>query len=81
MRVQVRLFASLREAARTDACWVTLHANAQGEDIKRVLADRLPRLSGLLESTRLARNLDYVSWDIPVHDGDELSLIPPVSGG
>ena len=38
------------------------------------LADHIDRCG-------FAVNLAYVKPDAPLHDGDELALIPPVSGG
>jgi molybdopterin synthase sulfur carrier subunit len=35
----------------------------------------------LLEVSRLAVNCEYVSADSELHDGDEVVVIPPVSGG
>ncbi len=42
---------------------------------------QLPQLSWIPAVCRPARNLEYGSWEDPVGDGDEVSFIPPVSGG
>ena len=74
MRVTVRLFAGLRELAG--------HSRLELEDVATV-ADVWPRLGlgdepgGLL----YAVNREYVSTDRALADGDEVALIPPVSGG
>ena len=34
-----------------------------------------------LSVVRVAVNQDYVGRDHPVHDGDEVALFPPVTGG
>jgi MoaE-MoaD fusion protein len=74
MRVTVRLFAGLRELAG--------RPSLELEDVATV-ADVWPRLelgdepSGLL----YAVNREYVSVDRTLADGDEVALIPPVSGG
>ena len=81
MIVTVRLCASLREASGIEECSVALPPAARALDAKAVLGERYPRLQGLLDSARLARNLDYQPWTVPLRDGDELYLIPPVSGG
>ena len=81
MTVQVRFFAMLRDATGTDACALTLEAPARGVDAKAALVARYPRLRGLLDATRLAVNREYRTWDAPLGDGDEVALIPPVSGG
>lgn len=34
-----------------------------------------------LKAVRVAVNQDYVGPDHPLHDGDEVALFPPVTGG
>ena len=81
MVVTVKFFSSLRELASADECRVALPAGARALEAKRLLEERYPGLARLLPYARLALNLEYRSWDALVQDGDELALIPPVSGG
>ena len=81
MTVTIRLFAWLRDAAGTPELPLTLENGGTGDDVRRLLAERYPDLRPLLPGTRLALNAEYAAWEGPVHDGDELALIPPVSGG
>ena len=71
----------LRDAAGTEECWLVLGPGACGVDAKTMLVERYPRLDGLIGYARLAVNQEYQSWEALLHDGDELGLIPPVSGG
>ena len=77
----MRFFATLRDAAGRDECGVVLGQGARGVDAKMTLVARHPRLAGPIEYARLAINQAYQAWETPLHDGDELALIPPVSGG
>jgi molybdopterin synthase catalytic subunit len=45
-----------------------------------LLAERYPRL-GVSTGIRLAVNRTFVALDHPVRNGDEIGVIPPVSGG
>ena len=81
MEVRVKFFAMARDAAGAEACRLTLPAPARGHDAKAALAARYPRLRGVLDAARLALNHEYQSWDARLGDGDELAVIPPVSGG
>lgn len=45
------------------------------------LLQKYPDLEPLKASTRMARNHEYLPADGLVSDGDEIALIPPVSGG
>ena len=33
------------------------------------------------QNTLVAVNMDYVNWDEPVNDRDEVAFFPPVTGG
>lgn len=46
-----------------------------------LLVREFPSLQPLRESTRMARNFEYLPEDGLVTSGDEIALIPPVSGG
>ena len=76
MEVTVRLFGVLRE--RAGASQVTLEL----PDGARV-SDALSELDGLADGLPLvmAVNREYAAEDTPLDPGDELALIPPVSGG
>ena len=81
MRVRVRLFASLREAAGEAEVELELPSGATPEDAWRALAARHPSLAGRRSSLSAAVNRRYVAFDAPLSPGDELVFIPPVSGG
>jgi MoaE-MoaD fusion protein len=76
MRITVRLFAMLRERAGSDALELDLPDGARVSD---ALAE-LDHLAGGL-SLVMAVNREYAARDQPLAAGDELALIPPVSGG
>jgi molybdopterin synthase catalytic subunit len=76
MRVRVRLFAILRDRAGTDAVDLDLPDGARVSDA----LERLDHLAGGL-SLVMAVNREYADADAALAAGDELALIPPVSGG
>jgi molybdenum cofactor biosynthesis protein MoaC/molybdopterin converting factor subunit 1 len=82
MQVQVRLFAVLREHAGRDTLELELPDGATVADALAAAA-REPGLRDILERmpVRAALNREYVDDDAPVAAGDELALVPPVSGG
>jgi molybdopterin converting factor subunit 1 len=81
MRVRVRLFASLREAAGRSEQDLELPADATPEIAWQRLADLTPSLAGRRPSLSAAVNRRYVPFDTKLVEGDELVFIPPVSGG
>lgn len=81
MTVTVRLFAMLRDAAGTDQCDLEVPEGSDGLAVRRYLMSRCGKLSDYLDYCRVAINREYSSWCTPLRHGDEVSLIPPVSGG
>lgn len=80
-KASVRLFARLSELAGTRVTDVELGDGLTARDVYALLCERYPGMEGLGPSLMYAINAEYVSPDHPVRDGDELALIPPVSGG
>ena len=80
MRVHVRLFASYREAAGAGQIELDLAPSAMVRDAITEIVRRHPLLAGG-RTLVIARNGEYVTADEPLADGDEVALIPPVSGG
>ena len=81
MRVRVRLFASLREAAGVSEQELELPSGASPEDAWRALAERYPALASRRSALSAAVNRRYAAFDAPLAEGDELVFVPPVSGG
>jgi molybdopterin synthase catalytic subunit len=82
MIVQIRLFAQLRERAGADAIEAELADGATVADALSQLAQSSP-LGDLLARlpVRMAVNRELADADTQLHPGDELALLPPVSGG
>lgn len=81
MRVRVLLFAALREKAGREFEDLELGSGSTLGDAVGLLQARHPSLGSLGSSVRLARNLEMVDVTTLLSDGDEVALIPPVSGG
>jgi molybdopterin synthase sulfur carrier subunit len=81
VRVRVRLFASLREAAGRDHLDLDLPEGATAEDAWSRLVAECPAIAPRRRSLSAAVNRRYLSFDSPLAAGDEVVFIPPVSGG
>ena len=79
--VEVKLFAMLREAQGADRIALSLPLGATVGELKREIATRYPALAPFLPTTRLAAALRFVTEDHVLERGQELALVPPVSGG
>ena len=81
MKATVRLFAILREKAGTSEMMVDLPEHSTVADLLAAIESRYPGLSASVPHTMIAVNTEYVEETHPLRDGDEVALIPPVSGG
>jgi molybdopterin converting factor subunit 1 len=81
MTVTVKLFAGLREVAGTSDLAVSLPAGARVGDVRRAIVLANPALAGLLARSAVAVNHDYADDRDGIAEGDEVAIIPPVSGG
>jgi len=76
VQVRVRLFAGVRERAGTGSVELELDEGARVADVWAAL-DLGAEPPGLL----YARNRGYVGREAALESGDEVAVIPPVSGG
>ena len=81
MTVRVRLFAGVRERAGVGELTLELPDSASIAEAKAILLERYASLRGHVDRCAFAVNRAYARLDQVLHDGDELAVIPPVSGG
>jgi molybdopterin synthase catalytic subunit len=81
MRIVVRLFALMREKAGTEAVDIELADGANATQALAALQSQYPVLAPYLPRVRLALQMSFIDADTVLRPGDELALIPPVSGG
>lgn len=81
LRIRVRLFAIQRELAGTRDVRLELPEGATIADAWSALVEKHSALEPGRASVRFARNSVYASADEILADGDEVAMIPPVSGG
>lgn len=81
MRVRVRLFASLREAAGRDEMLLDLPDGVTAEAAWARLAEAHPSLAPRRPNLAVAVNRAYQTFAAPLAEGDEVVFIPPISGG
>lgn len=79
--LRVRAFAGLREALGTAALTVTLPAGTDVAGLLTRLAAEYPNAKLGGRRFTVAVNRSYAPLDRVLADGDEVGLIPPVSGG
>jgi molybdopterin converting factor subunit 1 len=81
MKVRVHYFAVVRERLGLSSEVVDICEHETIASLLRTLESRRPALVGLRAALRVALNEEFVDEASPLCDGDEIALIPPVSGG
>ncbi|HHJ15458.1 MAG TPA: MoaD/ThiS family protein [Gammaproteobacteria bacterium] len=77
MLVQVRFFAGLRERVGSAGGEISLPDGATVATVWAVAVGE----ETFPDNTLAARNMEYVGFDTPVSEGDEVAFFPPVTGG
>lgn len=81
MKIDVLLFATLKERAGSGRLTLELAVPATVRDLKSALAGTSPRLAEHLPTALVSVNREFAFPDDLIHEGDEVALFPPVSGG
>ena len=81
MRVTVRYFAAIREAIGSRGETRELPEDTSAGRLVDLLVADYPAIGPLRRSTALMINHAYAQPDQTLREGDEIALIPPVSGG
>lgn len=82
LSVRVLFFASAREATGSDALILPCAVEGCHEaEFWDALVREWPALKALRHSARLAKNQEYLTPEDRIFPGDEVAVIPPVSGG
>ncbi|MFQ5697959.1 MAG: molybdenum cofactor biosynthesis protein MoaE [Myxococcota bacterium] len=81
MRVRVLLFAGLRETVGRKELVLEPDPGCSVAEVLDLAERQEPALRGMRERVIVALNQERQPLTARVHDGDEVALLPPVSGG
>lgn len=81
VNIAVKLFAAYQEAYGVPEVTLKLPPGTPVEAVRERLVAEHPELEQWRDLTRFGINLQFVEPDTILQDGDEVVLIPPVSGG
>jgi MoaE-MoaD fusion protein len=81
MRVRVLFFGVLKDLAGKSADEIELRDGASAGDLLAYYAHSIPQIKASLASAAVAVNQEYAGPDTKLKAGDEVALLPPVSGG
>lgn len=81
MKIGVLFFGVLKDLIGQSGECVDLPEGARVRELLSYYARREPRLEAMSPSLAISVNREYAEMDRALHDGDEVALLPPVSGG
>ena len=80
MKISVRFFALYRERAGTSHADMEIPDETTPRDLLVILRDKYANLPSY-DTVLIAVNSEYIDIDETLTEGDEVAIIPPVSGG
>jgi molybdopterin converting factor subunit 1 len=79
--VNVRLFARYRELAGANMLSLDVPARSTAMEVFDRIAERYPEMRPMRDSTLMAVDEEFIRPETELREGEELALMPPVSGG
>ena len=80
-KVRLLAFAAVRDVIGAPEAELDIGASTTAEELWPILVGRFPALEPHRRSIRLAVNGTYAFPNDPIAPGDEVALLPPVTGG
>ncbi|MCU0228035.1 MAG: molybdenum cofactor biosynthesis protein MoaE [Bryobacterales bacterium] len=81
IHIQVLFFGQLRDFTGTSQMQWELPAGSTSTELFAAVTVAFPQLESMRASIVLARNAEFLHQPVALSDGDEVALLPPVSGG
>jgi len=79
--IEVLLFGAAADRAGTREVRLEIEEHTTLAEVWPLLADEYPALSAMRDTLAFAVNGEYARMDGRVGPGDEVAVLPPVSGG
>lgn len=81
LKVKALMFARARELTGTSELDLLVPEGATTAECVTELAAKFPPLESIRDCIVVALNYNYITDPVKVKEGDELAIIPPISGG
>src|SRR5664279_4262423 len=81
MKIAVLLFGVLKDMTGCSGETLQLPDNARAQDVLLYYARTAPNFEAMVPILAIAVNQEYSGADRRLQEGDEVALLPPVSGG
>ncbi len=81
MKVKTKFFAAIKDIVGTPEVELEITPGTTAGDLFQRYCRQHPRLNQYAERIMISVNLEFVSPETHLKEGDEIAFIPPVSGG
>ena len=81
IQITVLSFAQVKDKLGAGELLVALPEHATAQALLVFFEKEFPKAFDLIQASRIAVNGVYAAWGDKLSDGDEVAVIPPVSGG
>ena len=81
MKINVIVFAAVKEVLGQDRLEIDLHAPATVADLRQALLQKHPDITDLMDHCVISVDQEYSHDSTVLKEGCEVGVIPPVSGG
>ena len=80
MNIKIKFFGQHKEELNKSELDIVIDSNSNISDLVKILIKNEPKFSKF-NSYAVAVNLNYENFEYILKNGDEVAIIPPVSGG
>jgi MoaE-MoaD fusion protein len=80
-KVSILCFAGFQERVGRERIELVVEREITAAELRQLLSDLYPQAKDMLVTSMVAVNQEYASATTPIRPGDEVAIIPPVSGG
>jgi molybdopterin converting factor small subunit len=81
IRLDVLFFGRLKDTIGHAQESMEIPPDSRIEDLFAKCVARYPGLAAHRQAIAVSRNREFAAWSTPLHPGDEVAFLPPVSGG
>lgn len=81
ININIRFFAALKELIGKNQIDLLVPENSSVKDVIKTLEVSYPEVKNILTISKFAVNMEYQDVEMRLSDGDEVTIIMPVSGG
>jgi molybdopterin converting factor small subunit len=81
MHIRVHFYSYFKDLTGCAETEEELEPGSTIQDLRQRIQRRFPRLTAMAKSTLVAVGVEYQGPEYVLHEGEEVSLFPPVQGG